>query len=262
MYFYIVEQPKSVATSRLHARIREYLNSIGIYGEFALASPARTAEELASMAITKGYNTIVVIGSDLTVNKVARVIASAEKTVMGIIPIDPNQYSCQLVGTTDWRLACDALKARQLGRVNLNFIPPNKYFITDAAIFSQADNPTDLVVDNEFIAKFTFTQLRIHPNLIIELFDEGFGSSKLQKGINWLFGRQPRQAAYSVFHGIDIRLSAKKPLFVVLGSEIVAKTPLSIELKPEGLKIITISGTIQTNQQTKESTSARTETRR
>lgn len=255
MYFYIFEQPKGISFAKQQTKIKEYIASIGISGQFNGASPARSAEEIATMGLERGFNTIVVVGSDHIVNKVAKILAQSEKAVLGVVPIDENQSISRLIGTSNWKEACDSLKQRFLTTTKLMYLPPNKYFITDAQIYSQGDNPTILTINNNFQAKFFFTEIVIHPGMRVEVIDRNFGVSKLQRSFNWLMGKPQPVAAYSIFNASKITLNSKKSVFIFVNKEIIAKSPLSMEIKQKLLKIITIRSMIVLNQETKENQS-------
>lgn len=252
MYFYILERPKNSNTKRLYERIREYIGQIGILGEFALSSPARSPEEIAEMGIQKGYNTIVVIGSDVTVNKVAKVIAQHPSVVLGVIPIDEEQTVSHIIGTTQWKEACEILKIRRLKNLGINFLPPNKYFITDAFIYSEGNISTTININDQYLLDFNFTKIIIRANLTLEIYDEKFGNNLITQKINWFLGRHQEIKAYSVFHPNFFTLTSKKPLFIVLNNEVVARSPLRLDRKENLLKIIIKNDTIVLNSDKKE----------
>lgn len=255
MYFYIFEQVKGINCAKQYNKIKEYIATIGISGQYNTESPARSAEEIATMGLERGFNTIVVVGTDHIVNKVAKILSQANNAVLGVIPIDENQSICRLIGTTSWKEACDALKQRYLKTTNLTYLPPNKYFITDAQIYSQGDNPTTLTINGKCQANFQFTEIIIRPGMIIEIIDSNYGISKFTKSMNWLFGKPQPIGAKSIFNAKKIALTGKKSLFILVNKEIVAKSPLSMEIIDKVLKIITIRSMMNLNQENKENQS-------
>ncbi len=249
MYFYIFEQPKSISGAKQHTKIKDYLSSIGIPGQYNTASPARSAEEITTMGLERGFNTIVAVGSDHIVNKIAKVVSASDKAVLGVIPTDENQSISRLINTKSWKDACDSLKQRFLTTTKLMYLPPNKFFITDAQIYSQGENLTTLVLDSRCQIQFNFTQIIIHPGMTIEITDNNYRRNVITKGINWLLGKEIKPNAYSIFHAKKFSITSKKSLFVLVNREIVAKSPFSMEIKEKSLKIITIRSMITLNQE-------------
>jgi diacylglycerol kinase family enzyme len=90
MYYYIFESAKNTSQKNLHEKIKDYLGFLGIAGETMTVSPARSVEELTQMGIEKKYSTIVAVGGDVLINKIASLIQGTE-IVLGIIPIEASE---------------------------------------------------------------------------------------------------------------------------------------------------------------------------
>lgn len=239
MYYYIFEGPRSTKMRNRYEKIRNYIIEYGIGGEIAVASPARSAEELTQMGLERGYTTFVAVGSDSEINKVLTVIQNSEHfrdIAFGAIPINPNSILFTLIKCADVREACEALKHRRIVTTDLAFIEPNRYFLSPARLDIGGPTKVELVSDLWQIDSY-IEELVVHPDMTIEFVTSGKRSC-LQKLTNWLLGKKPANISRSIFRPRTILITAPQTLSLSIGSNMIAKTPLTIYRKPKVLRLI------------------------
>lgn len=237
-----MEQPKNRGVSKTQENIRDLLSLAGIAGEVVTVSPARTTEELVEMGLNKKYSTIVAVGNDRHINKVATHLQNT-KCALGIIPINSSSLIHQLIGASDIKGACEILKYRKLKEINMGAIEPNKYFITQAEIQNSKSIPVTITVINQDFDSYqvdtTITELIISRNLYVFLNDKNQGPGFIKNSWAWLIGQKIANFQSSILRGKKIKIETKEPIPVTMDGDIVAKTPIVIILQPRVLKIIT-----------------------
>ncbi len=236
MYYYIFESAKNSSQKGLQEKIKDYLGFLGIAGETVTVSPARSVEELTQMGLDKKYSTIVAVGGDVLINKVASLIQGTE-TVLGIIPIDASELISKKIGAYEYKSACENLRYRRTKLLDLAFIEPNKYFLTSANIVTNKATPCTIEIDDCRIST-NFTQIAISSNLTLMIMDETQDDSLFTKTLNWLAGRETPQSNISILKGKKIKIHTTESLPVLINDEVVAKTPISVRTKFRALKII------------------------
>ena len=241
MYYYIFESPKNSSERAYYERIRDIAREFSIAGEVTQSSPARSAEELTQMGINKNYSTIVAVGSDEHVNKVASQIVLSNPPfplAMGVISTDPKSMLYERWGFKRPEDACETLKYRKLERFDVGLIEPDKYFLTSTRI--ECPKPTRIILEvDRWRADAIIDRIEISGNLYILLERFLKEGSTIKAAFNWLVGRESIAADRSVFKAKIIKLSSQEPLPVMIGSEVVAKTPINIYRKLNALNIIT-----------------------
>lgn len=236
MYYYIMDTPKNISQRRTQEKIKDILGFLGIAGETVTVSPARSVEELTNMGLAKKYSTIVAVGGDLLINKIASVLQEKE-TVLGIIPLGASPIIHQVIGTDNLKTACESLRYRRIKNIDLAYIEPNKYFLTKAEIKSEKPLICQIEVDNcEF--RSTATQIELSADLTLMIKDETLNPGPLGHAWDWLWGKKTVEPGISIFKGRRIRIEPLESLPVSVGEEIIAKTPIIARLKPRVLKII------------------------
>jgi len=241
MYYYILESTGR-KFDQWHEKIKDVLGDLGIAGETVSPSSARTIEELTSLGIMKGYSTIVAVGSEKIVNKVATAIIDQKEdkdVVLGVIPEDYNSMIAHMVGITDLRDACNALKQRKLEQFDACFIEPNKYFLNEAVI--ENDRAFDVYLALEEIkAGLVSNKITIKPGLAISIEDNSMTNEK-RSFLDTLFKKkqETKNIYSSFFHPLAVRIeTVDKNIPVKVDSEVIAKTPIFCETRPKALKII------------------------
>lgn len=231
-----MDSPKNSSQKREQEKIKDALGFLGIAGETVTVSPARTVEELTNMGLAKKYSTIVAVGGDRLVNKIASMLQEKDH-VLGIIPIEASTEICNLIGTDDIKTACENLRFRKVKNVDLSYIEPNKYFLTNINIDSSKPLNCHIEIDNcEF--KATATSIILEPDLTLNLQDDSLSAGVFKKSINWLFGKKSDNNNTSIFKGRRVKIDTSESLPVLIDGEVIAKTPIVARIKPKVLKII------------------------
>lgn len=138
MYYYIINPAAGKGSvNSLQDKLREKLKELGIGGEFAKTTGPGDATKMAAAAIEKGYNTIVAVGGDGTVNEVINGITQ-EQVAVGIIPVGNNNNLAKHFGITSWQQACAVLAARRISTYNLMAAGQN-YFLQALTLGFETD---------------------------------------------------------------------------------------------------------------------------
>lgn len=234
MYYYIFQSPKNYSENKTHERIKNILTVLGISGEIATVSPARSASELALMGVEKGYSTIVSVGSDEIINEAASSICESG-AVLGIIPIEASDDINELVGTKDIKSACESLKSRRLKTINMGYIEPNINFLTK--IFIKSNKRLSVQAEiNDYYLEAKADEIVIDHDLGVRLVsynEKGFLDNFLG-----MFGNKNDISDESYFNAERLRLRTHEILPVKIGDSQVAKTPIVAYRRPQALKII------------------------
>ena len=241
MYYFILEPPKNNTEKVFLERLKELSRQFGIASEISQSSPARSASELAQRAIMKNYSTIVAVGSENHINKVVREIMKNKPNqhiALGIVCTEPASMLSEKWGFKRPEDACDTLKYRKLSRFDIGFIEPDIYFLT--SVHLEPRNPIKLTMEvDNWKAESIITRAEISSNLYILLERHIKEKSLLHSTINVLSGRKNERYEHSIFKGRIISLDTIPPIPVYVGTEKIAKTPLTIYRKLSGLNIIT-----------------------
>ncbi len=242
MYYYIAE---SLATSTERQRveaIKSLLSQLGIAGEFAIASPARSVEEHLELAFAKGFTTIVGIGSDALVSRVAGQMLSRhyEKAVLGAIPFQPDQALWQMIGASSLTAHGQALRERRTIFVDALELGRGQAIISPASML--LDRLVRFRLDyNDVQLLGVCRAMTVDPSGEVTLRD-----TPASKG--WFSGFFRRIAGSSLavtrFTADSWRLATERPVQLVIGGQIVAETPFEAKRWPKALKLIIQRATI------------------
>lgn len=138
MYYYILNPMAGKAgVNAIQDKLRDKLKQLGIVGEFAKTTGPGDATKMATAAIDKGYNTIVVVGGDGSVNEVINGITK-DSVAVGIIPVGTTNNLARHFGITNWTQACNILAARRISTYNLMAAGQN-YFLSTLTIGFETD---------------------------------------------------------------------------------------------------------------------------
>lgn len=262
LYYYIFEQPKDRRESKLHDRIRIALEEQRIVGEMVKANPIQPPLDLAKTGLAKGYSTIVMIGSDEMITKSVKTIANA-KAALGCVPTNPNSPFYSLLSVHNWDSACSILPTRKIIKVDLCQVGEDHCFLTSVKVIStvadqnKKDTPAKIpiVIDfGHFKARSKVSDIDIH-NGLFNLGDSAATRASFQdnrfsvtfcdelsspEGI-WskFFGTKNKKMAEpkSIFYADRIRISEGRFL-VLQNNEVLAKTPVQIQIVPASLNLI------------------------
>ncbi|MGI6103161.1 MAG: hypothetical protein ACOYBJ_00855 [Patescibacteria group bacterium] len=249
MYYYISEAPRSRDEQRSLEHVRTLLTNYGIAGEFVTTSPARTIEELAELGVAKKYSTIVGVGSDMLINRLASLLAGTPY-VFGALPLTNPRALELITGVTTIEEAAEALKYRRIYTVPITRIEPNKFLLTEAVIHLPRPAVARLEIDGAKI-EATCTDIRIAGNGRVIIEHKDTATSTLGSVWQWMRGHVATDPAPSHFVGTHITLELDTTCPAYVGTDIIAKTPLAATVLPGVLKIIAKRGRLtQAQEQT------------
>jgi len=234
MYYYIIEALPKYNLTRLQNKIRAELDGLGISGEMALASPARGAEELAQIGLEKGYSTIVAIGDDFLINRLAALLVNSS-AALGIIPVGASYELSTMFGAPNLRVACQTLRNHQTRQIDLAQIAPNKYFLSNATITPPEPAFIELELDNKYRLEATIRAITISSKLNITLWSHGAKAPSI-------WGRMFKQASptnLTILQAHNLRLYTPQPFNINIDNHVFAKTPAEITRHSQVLKVIT-----------------------
>ena len=241
MYYYIFETPKNTTWRTYVDKIQQISREFSITGEISFTSPARTAQELVQIGITKRYSTIVAVGSDTHINRIINQLVNNPPDIpiaLGIISTDPSMMLYEKWGFKKPEEACEMLKYRKLERFDVGFIEPNHYFFTSARI--ECKKPTRIILEvDRWKVEGVIDRAEVSRNLYILLEKFTKKRSITKSIINWFVGKEDFDSEKSIFKGKIIRISSSDSLPVYVGNEVIAYTPINIYRKIHALNIIT-----------------------
>ncbi len=208
MYYYIINPAAGYGKiNKIQDKLKITLTALNILGEFVKTTGPDDAQKLTKLGIEKGYNTIVAVGGDGTVNEVANGIAKygSEKTVLGVIPIGNTNNLAKTLGVESWESSCNILAARKLENIDLGQLE-KEYFITSAGIGFDAN-----IIKYRSETKFNiFRKILYLKTLISKL--QSFRSVKVTFEFNENFSAQ-----VEIFTALIINT---KPFYPLISSKI------------------------------------------
>lgn len=252
MYYYIFDLKKLKKRSQVES-IKDHLNVLGISGEFSFPSAAQTTEELVKLALSKQYTTIVSVGGDELAADIASQLVG-RKEAMGIIPLESSEELCSIVGTDNWREACEILRYRKINEIFLGRLATGKSFLTKIEL--AVNSPVDITVELKdclieakvsrlIIANYISGIKKVKPDLLdIILYSVAPEEGVLSK-LSYFFGRrEDTENNYSIFRARSLRLFSKMQIPLLSAGKVVAKTPQYIESTDEKLRLITAKNSV------------------
>lgn len=240
MYYFIIEPPKTSAEKQYIEKLKDLARQCGIAGEICQSSPARSAEELSQIALSKGYSTIVAVGEETHINRVVRHLLNygSPSTCLGIICTDKESMLVERWGFKKPEDACETLRSRKLTKFDVGYIEPDIYFLTSAKI--EAHQPSRVTIEiDTWKASAIIDRVEISSNLFV--LAERFIKEKsfFKSAINAISGKNQTSYDHSIFKGKVIQISSTPTLPVFIGNEKITSTPITIYKKPKALNIIT-----------------------
>lgn len=250
MYYYIFDVKKCKKRSQVED-IKSYLSSLGISGEFTYPTSAQSVSELVKLGLSKQYTTIVAIGSDGIANSVASQLLGRGEA-MGFIPLEITPELAALIGTGNWREACDILRFRKISEIKVGRTGTGNCFLTNATL--ALNNPTEITLEfRDFVIQARMKDLRIAnfelgiKKIDNEFLDVNFHSLKPESSA--IFSRitsifkgnmeTNNEKNFSLIRARSLRVFAKNQIPIISGGDIIAKTPQLIESSDENLRLIT-----------------------
>lgn len=248
MYYYIFDIKRCKKRATIEA-IKSALLELGISGEYNYISNASPAEQLVELGLNRGYSTIVGVGSDDLINSVANRMMG-RKEAMGVIPLDISKSMSALLGLDSWKEACEALRFRRIKEMYTGRTANGEHFLTDVHIDTAKGVELTIEFKNyivQVLAK-NFMVSNYYPGIkkfgpdyldvVIESQPPATGT--LVDQFKSIFGTKPASEAkaMSLIHARSMRIFTKKPVPIIAGDKMIAKTPQLIESSDEMLRLI------------------------
>lgn len=239
MYYYILNLGnKQIAKTK--EKMEMMMASFGISGDFGKISPLSSAYELAKRAKGQGYSTIVAIGGTDIINQVAQALVNSDAT-LGVIPINADQSITNLIGTDSIKKALEILRTRKIETIDIGKISDNKYFLTEATIKQNHPVPTVLDFGNfkiggnikDIVIANGTTSAKSYRDGLFEIM---INPTENKKSFFRFFKKELTSS--SIFHQEEVKIDSEENADVLIGKEVVAKTPCEITLLPFALKLV------------------------
>lgn len=148
MYYYIINPSSGHgAINNIQEKLRTRLNGLGIGGEFAKTTGPGDAAKMAKAAADKGFNTIVAVGGDGTVNEVVNGLADSNAAI-GIIPIGTTNELAGQFGIVNWQQACTVLAGRRITSYGLIAAGQN-FFLSNMTLGFETDLDKNVDIEPE-----------------------------------------------------------------------------------------------------------------
>lgn len=251
MYYYIVDQLTTSAEKRKIEEIQSILSQLGIAGEFTIATPGRTVEELLLFAFKKGFTTIVSVGTDALANRVASslIYHGYDQAAFGIIPFSHNQRLSRMVGYGSLRENCETLRTRLTMSIDALSLNEHSVIITEACIALEKPVAFQLRYD-QVILHGLLTDLQIDPTGEVLILDKRYQALQKSKKARIGFWSERNKPTTGLTHLRLKRWSlATQPVcHVTVDRAVLAETPLLVERRPNALKLIVNRAKLATGQ--------------
>jgi diacylglycerol kinase (ATP) len=131
MYYFILNPiAGNGRLNKIQNKLKHQLSSLNLVGEFMKTAGEGDAENLARIAVKKGYSTVICVGGDQTINEVLNGIAGNDIT-LGIIPIgENNSFAKKINIPSDYTKAIKLISARYIYNFDVGKIIENReYFL-------------------------------------------------------------------------------------------------------------------------------------
>jgi len=256
MYYYIFEPAKNNKEINLQEDIKAILQKDQVAGEFVTLSLAENPDDLAKIGLRRGYSTIVAVGSDSLINRIASSLINTDYA-LGAVPTNSNSSILKMINVKDYSEACQALPARKIARIDTIIINQNHSLISKAKIRTKNEKQELIKVD--FNGHFQ-TEVRL-PEIVISnigissnrskitaAYQDGLldiyipAKSQVKGGILSIFSRlkQEPKSQGSIFHPKKVKISSQKKIEVIFDDKpINTSTPFQIEVVNSSLNLIT-----------------------
>jgi hypothetical protein len=246
MYYYIFDLKKckkpSVATE-----IKDYLNLLGIAGEFTYPTTAHSVDELVDLGLSKKYNTIVAIGDDEIANRVAAKLCGRQEA-MGIIPLEASEELQTFIGAKNWKEAAENVRFRKIAEIKIGKTANGNAFLTDLKLGLKG--PTEVTIEfRDFLVKAKVAELiisnynpnieKISPDYLDVVLQSVSPEQNIFSKVSSFFGmKKELNKSLSLFRGRSLRLFTSSQIPLISGNAAIAKTPQLVESSDENLRLI------------------------
>ncbi|MEW6610595.1 MAG: diacylglycerol kinase family protein [Patescibacteria group bacterium] len=97
------------------ARIETRITDLGIKGKVTRLTPLHDLREAIEQSLAQGTRTLIAIGNDYLLSRIASVLRHYPKCVLGIIPLGNGPFSiARNLGIPEGMSACDTIAARRI----------------------------------------------------------------------------------------------------------------------------------------------------
>ncbi|MBU4332347.1 hypothetical protein KKD19_02270 [Patescibacteria group bacterium] len=252
MFFYLYD---SFLADKKYEKILHQVEArttdLGVNGRIGKLNPLNNIRELTEDAIKWGAKTVVAVGNDKTISQLVDIIPRYPSVTLGVIPIGPENNIAKLLGIPSSELACDVLSNRLIDILDLGKIN-GQYFLTsihaDAKkVVLECDGhykilPQPAAKQINICNLGCFFKQKINPKdgilqTIVASSPSGFRS----------FFKKPELLADSLFVAKSIQITslpneadenAEREASLVIDDYKTIKTPATIEVAPQKLKVI------------------------
>ncbi len=258
MYFYLYDaflQDKKYekVLSEIDARIID----LGIQGRTSRLTILNDIRELATDAVKRGTDTIVVLGDDKTVTRAIGVLVGLDVT-LGIIPIGENAAVARYLGVPEGVAACEVLSKRvreriDIGKAGSNYfafylraMSPHVKLVSSGEEYSLTflSNDAELFVCNfkpqalEREAPYRASFFMPNDGRFEAVVKEGGRSSLIDR---LFFKNRDVSGEYTVLPFTALRIEAdtsERDVRLVLDNDKVIKPPVDITVLPRQVSVI------------------------
>ncbi len=248
-YFYLYD---TYTGDRSHAntliKIENTLTDLGIQGRVGKLTILKSANDLIDSAIKDGADTIVAVGNDQTVSKVVSALSLGKKPdiTIGLIPVgEKEQVLAGLLGIPTGVLSCHVLSSRIIDTIDIGKVN-NQYFIRSVTV----EGLPTIICNEQYTIDFSHphqvkicnldtwqnhgkTQIANPKNHLLETILNPIP----EKGFLGFNKKSSDHSSQIVMESCRI-LSPGNSLPVVVDGERVLKTPVTIKIASQSLKVI------------------------
>ncbi len=253
MYYYILEQQKNKNSESLVNKIIASIEDLQIMGEAVKANPIQKPDELAEIGLSKGYNTVVAVGSDSIINEIAPIVAK-HSAVLGIIPTDPNSSFFNLIDCSTWNQAISILAKRITNEFDLGVLGKEKVFLSHLSVRPKKNNAAsvkvifdkyeveapieEVIVGNSYYKDEKWAKYGFSDNLV-SIYLKSKEAQKNSGFFKNLFSA-PKTSFTSVFHAHTCHLGGLEKTLSVFSSDnqFICHTPIHVSVIPKAIKLI------------------------
>jgi diacylglycerol kinase family enzyme len=232
-------------------KIKTRLLDLEIQGKHEKLTLLKSLDELVDDAVTRGATSIIVLGNDKIFQKVVNKAAHSGVPI-GIIPIGPNNHIAASFGIANEEQACDILAARKIVNFDLGKIQ-DFYFFTnvkfdknlsrltikkDSYQISSGPNVSEVLVYNFYVPKKNpeFDKKMKKYSAQDNRIEIVFNKSQNKKG--WFSGKKKNQKIDTIIQSTKFDIKSFEYLPAVIDDYKVLKTPMTVELAKDKLKVI------------------------
>ncbi|TSC92223.1 MAG: Diacylglycerol kinase catalytic region [Candidatus Berkelbacteria bacterium Licking1014_85] len=232
MYYYISEGPKVAKEKKWFDNVKTTLVNLGISGEFAIPSPARTIDEIINIGLSRDFSTFAIIGNDNFINQnISSLINQYYKfpkrnIVVGFVPSEENGLIAVNLGFQSSDVACQALAQRFYTKFSIGLVEPNKFFFSPLQI-KVSHNAKYIIKTNDYEIEVDTNNISLDSELNLSITSDL--SHNLLSKFTALFKNPTMQKnAVSSFNSKNFVISTDQLQPVYRNTEIIAKTPISV----------------------------------